>query len=266
MRIMDFMKSESRTAPNEYPISHLFSFPLSTSISRPVRLILGVLAFAYIASAQATVTSLSFQPSPTDMSDLDHHLVYTWRIDSVSLGDLALTGATLSITNISNWDTNPNVLHLHLLDTVVNGNVASFVDDPTGHTPVTDLTDDFISTRYHSDSNWLVKTGTADTLLDDPSFTTTGVNYSLNFTPSQLQTLNSCIANGNDLAFGLDPDCHFFNDGIKFTMALSPVPEMSAIYPIISLIAAVAFTRILRRRSAQRVMLANSRIEENSVG
>ena len=205
------------------------------------------------AAAQATVTTLSFQPNPADMNDLDHHLVYTWRLDNINLNGMAITGATLSFTNISNWDTNPNVLHLHLLDTAINPGVASFVDDPTNGVPVTDLTDDFISTRYHNDPNWLVKAGTADTFLADKSFTTTGVNYTYNFTASQLQTLASYIANNSDLAFGLDPDCHFFNDGINFTMTLTPVPEMAALYPILSLLAAVAVTQFLRRRRSMQM-------------
>ncbi|CAN5380699.1 hypothetical protein BH20VER3_BH20VER3_17720 [soil metagenome] len=215
--------------------------------------LLAALATVFLAaSAQATVTSLSFQPTPADMYDLDHHRLYTWRIDNISLTGQAVTSATLSFTNIRNWDSNPNVLHLHLLDTALNPGVASFVDDPTGSIPVRDLTDDFVSTRYHNDSKWLLKAGTADTFLADPTFTTTGVNYTINFTASQLQTLSAYIANGNDLAFGLDPDCHFFNDGIKFTMSLTPVPEMGALCPIIGLLAAIAFTHILRRRrSAQ---------------
>ncbi|MEO8044903.1 MAG: hypothetical protein ABI674_08345 [Spartobacteria bacterium] len=213
-------------------------------------------ALSLAASAQATVTTLSFQPNPADMNDLDHHLVYTWRLDDISLSGMAITGATLSFTNISNWDTNPNVLHLHLLDTAINPGVASFVDDPTNGVPVTDLTDDFISTRYHGDSNWLVKAGTGDTFLADKSFTTTGVNYTYNFTATQLQTLASYIANNGDLAFGLDPDCHFFNDGINFTMTLTPVPEMAALYPILSLCAAIGFTHFLRRRrSAQQAAI-----------
>ncbi|HEY3664175.1 MAG TPA: hypothetical protein VGL24_13560 [Chthoniobacterales bacterium] len=205
------------------------------------------------AAAQATVTTLSFQPNPADMNDLDHHLAYTWRLDNINLNGMAITGATLSFTNISNWDTNPNVLHLHFLDTAINPGVASFVDDPTNGVPVTDLTDDFISTRYHNDPNWLVKAGTADTFLADKSFTTTGVNYTYNFTASQLQTLASYIANNSDLAFGLDPDCHFFNDGINFTMTLTPVPEIAALYPILSLLAAVALTHFLRRRRSMQM-------------
>lgn len=219
------------------------------SRSSAIRNAFGAFAlFAFAASAQASVTTLSFQPSPADMHDLDHHMLYTWRIDNISVSGFTITSATLSITNISNWDTNPNVLHLHLLDTAIKTGIGSFVDDPTGSVPVIDLTDDFVSTRYHNDPNWLVNNGTADTFLANPTFTTTGVNYTLNFTPAQLETLANYIANGNDIAFGLDPDCHFFNDGIKFTMSLTPVPEMSAFYPIIGLIAAVGLTRLLRRR------------------
>ena len=58
--------------------------------------------------------------------------------------------------------------------------------------------------------------------------------------------------NGNDIAFCLDPDCHFFDDGIKFTMNLAPVPEMTAFYPIIGLLAAVTLTEVLRRRRLEQ--------------
>ncbi len=219
---------------------------LSTGLRQSCLCAIAALIFGI--SAQASVTTLSFQPSPSDLGDLDHHLVYTWRIDNISLTGSAITSATLSIANISNWDPNPNVLHLHLLDTATNAGVASFVDDPTGSVPVTDLTDDFASSRYHSDPNWLVKSGTADTFLANPTFTTTGVNYTINFSPTQLQTLATYIANGNDIAFGLDPDCHFFNDGVNFTMTLTPVPEMSGLYPIIGLVTAIGMTQLLRRR------------------
>jgi hypothetical protein len=241
-----------RSNPNN-PMKNPFRLPFlatSRSTGRLCSVLCALAGAALASSAHATVTTLSFQPSPTDMYDLDHHYVYTWRIDNISITGNSVTGATLSIANISNWDTNPNVLHLHLLDTAVNTGVGSFYD--SDGVPVTDLTDDFISTRYHSDPGWLVKAGTADTFLADPSFTTTGVNYTLNFTASQLQTLSAYIANGKDIAFGLDPDCHFFNDGVTFTMTLTPVPEMGALFPLVGLLAAVAFTHVLhRRRSAQ---------------
>ncbi len=248
-----------------YPVRHLpnsfqaisVPFRAASNISVHFRSVIGVFFVAsflvLIPWANASLSTLTFQPTPVDMNDLDHHLVYTWRIDNVDLNGLAITNATLSFTNISNWDSNPNVLHLHLLDTAISPGVASFVDDPTGGVPVTDLTDDFISSRYHGSTGWLVKSGTGDTFLADKSFTTTPVDYSLNFSPAQLQSLASYIANGKDLALGIDPDCHFFNDGIKLTMTLSAVPEAVAIYPLIGLISAVVSTEILRRRRAAQL-------------
>lgn len=233
------------TAPIFLPLSRTKGSLLSRGL---MSLSCAIAILGMAASAHATLTTVSFQPHPTDLNDLDHHMVYTWRIDNINLSGMAISGATLSIANISNWDNTPNVLHLHLLDTAVNPGVTSFVDDPSNKTPETDMTDDFISTRYHNDPHWLVKNGTADTFLANPSFTTTGVNYTLNFTPSQLQALSSYVSNGNDIAFGVDPDCHFYNDGIKFTMSLTPVPEMNALFPILGLIIAVGLTRFLRRR------------------
>lgn len=249
------MKTHASNSTKKIHAAFSFAF-LSRRLLR-LRSVLCALACAgLVASTQASVTTLSFQPSPTDLNDLDHHMVYTWRIDNVSLTGMSVTSATFSITNISNWDTNTNVLHLHLLDTAVHAGVGSFVDDPTGSVPQVDLTDDFVSSRYHSDPNWLVNSATADTFLANPSFTTTGVNYTLDFTPSQLQALSSYLANGNDIAFGLDPDCHFFNDGVKFSMTLTPVPEMSALYPLVGLFAAVGFTHLLRRRRMAQLALA----------
>ena len=171
-----------------------------------------------LAIAPAQADSISFTPNPSDLGDLDHHLVYTWRIDNVNVTPASITGATLTFTQIQNWDQNPNVLHLHLLDTSKYAGVHSFVDDPTGAAPVTDFTDDFISTRYHGVSNWLVAPGTSDTFLTDKSFTLSPVTWTYTFTPAQLTALRSDIANGNNLALGLDPDCHFFNNGVLFTV------------------------------------------------
>ena len=50
--------------------------------------------------------------------DLDHHNAYTWRIGGVVIpAGQTITGATLTFRNIANWDTNPNRLFVHMLDT-----------------------------------------------------------------------------------------------------------------------------------------------------
>ena len=182
------------------------------------------------ASQAAQADTLTFTPTPVDLNDLDHHLVYTWKVSNVALPQgQQITGARITIKNIANWDTNPNRLFIHLLDNAKNAGVASFVDDPTNSSPVTDITDDFVNPRYHNQSNWLVASGTADTFLTSQSFTMTPTNFVYNFTTAQLNALFAYISNGGNFALGFDPDCHFFNDGIKFEIftanAPAPVPE-----------------------------------------
>jgi hypothetical protein len=221
------------------------------SYMKPIRSLFAItLAAACLAAtpARAAVTTLSYQPNPVDLYDLDHHEVYTWRLDNLNMDTSSITGATLTFSNIRNWDSNDNVLHLHLLDTAINAGVASFQDVDQTQSPVVDLTDDFANARYHNSPGWLVANGTADTLLGNPSFGTAGTNYTINFTSSELAALKAYIASGHDIAFGLDPDCHFYNDGITFAIQSTPVPEMSATLPIIALLAVAGMLEIRRRR------------------
>ncbi len=206
-----------------------------------------------LTAAHSGAAMVEYQPNPANLNDLDHHEVYTWRIDNMNLNGGTITSASLTFTNIANWDTSANILHLWLLDTAKSAGVASFIDDKTNSTPVTDFTDDFANARYHSDPGWLVANGTAQTFLTDKSFTNTPTTYTLNFNAAELATLSQYISNGRDIAFGLDPDCHFFNDGITFAMNITPVPEMNALFPLVGLLAAVSSTHFLRRRRMARL-------------
>lgn len=231
------------------------------------------LGLASIASAD----NFSFSPNPVNLNDLDHHMVYTWRIDNVNLLGKNITSATLTFQNIRNWDTSPNQLYIHLLDTAINAGVASFADAPASQVPVTDMSDDFVNPRYHNfgapgnplakdangnPANWLVATGTADRFLVDPnttgdptrSFSTTAMNYTYTFTAGDLTALQSFIGTGNgDFAFGIDPDCHFFNTGITFAMATTSgataVPEPGSFILLGSVLIGVCHL-IRKRRSA----------------
>ena len=174
---------------------------------------------------KAPVTAANQGSGGSNQFDLDHHRAYTWRIDGVNLAGKTIIGAKLTFTNISNWDRNANMLFVHLLDTARNPLAASFVD-ATG-TPVTEsqIVDNFAGDLFNS--NPLVAPGTGNTFLFSQSFTTTAVNFVYNFTPEQLQILSAYFLSGNNIAFGLDPDCHFWNNGIKFEITTSDdtVPE-----------------------------------------
>jgi hypothetical protein len=185
----------------------------------------------------ALADTVTFQPTPANLNDLDHHSVYTWRIDNVNLTGKTLTGAKLTFKNIRNWETGPNMLFVHLLDTAKNAGVGTFIDDPTNSGRVTDITDDFANTRFHNQNGWLVANGTADTFLAQRSFGTTGTDWVIDLAdvgPNHVNMLNilaAYIANGNNFAFGMDPDCHFFNDGITFQLTTTNNPPASVPEP-----------------------------------
>jgi len=190
-----------------------------------VVLALPTTTFADTLTFQAPATGANQGSGGANQFNLDHHEAYTWRIDNVNLSGQTITGAKLTFTNISNWDSNPNVLFIHLLDSAKNAGVASFQDASTNESPVTSIFDNFAGTLYTS--NPLVNAGTLNTFLASPSFTTTPVTYVYNFTSAQLTILSAYFANQNNIAFGLDPDCHFWNNGITFSIITSPngVPE-----------------------------------------
>ena len=158
--------------------------------------------------------------------NLDHHEAYTWRIDGATLAaGQTITGATLTFNNIRNWDTNANMLFVHLLDSAKNAGVSSFFDATGVPVPSSQIVDNFAGALYAS--NPLVAAGTGNTFLAQKSFGTTGQQYTINFTQAQLAALMTYIQNGNNFAFGFDPDCHFFNNGISFSYTTAPncVPE-----------------------------------------
>jgi hypothetical protein len=210
------------------------------------------LALALVSGTGASAAVTTYQPNPSDLGDLEHHSLYTWRIDNVDPNNLPITSATISIHGISNWDNSPNILFMHLLDTAKSSGVSTFIDDP--HNLGSDVSppfiDDFVNTRYHNMRSWPVPKGTADTFLTSPSFSTKPTDFTYTFNAAQLQALNAYVANGHDLALGFDPDCHFFNSGVKFTITTAAVPEPSAIILLGGGILGLFFRRrALRRRT-----------------
>lgn len=191
--------------------------------------------FVLCAAQSAKADTLTFIPPDPDIDDLDHHKAYTWRIDNVNLQGQKITGARLIFKNISNWDSNPNRLYVHLLDNARYSGVRSFTDDlDSTNNPSDDFVDDFQNTRYHGNANWLVAAGTADTHLHTyVNLSTQPQTLIYNFSESEWSKLFDYITGPNGLgsfALGFDPDCHFYNDWIKleiFTekMPPKPVPE-----------------------------------------
>ena len=209
-------------------------------------------AFADNFTFQAPATAPNQGSGGPNQVDLDHHSAYTWRIDNVDLKGKTITGAKLTFTNISNWDRNANMLFIHLLDTAKQGGISSFIDASGSPVPVNQILDNFAGSLYNS--NPLVTPGTGNTFLTSQSFTTTPITFVYNFTADQLSVLNTYFLNGNNAAFGFDPDCHFWNNGIKleFTTA-DTIPEPTTMVLLGSGIAGLYLKRRRRKLSTSQI-------------
>jgi len=214
---------------------------------------LPTVASADTVTFQAPATGANQGLGGAKQFDLDHHRAYAWRIGGVDLTGKSITSATLTFKNIRNWDSNRNMLFIHLLDTAKAAGVSSFQDAPGNQAPVTDINDDFAGTRYLN--NPLVASGTGNTFLAQQEFSTTGRDFVYTFTADQLKVLSAYFLNGSDIAFGFDPDCHFWNDGIAFCFTTTPntVPEPTTMLLLGSGLAGLYYRRKRQQKKLQAI-------------
>lgn len=224
---------------------HVPNLVMKQSIIARFSIVAAAVVFLGLSQARAALAPLTFSPNPADLGDLDHHLVYSWKIDNINLSNVSISSATITFKNISNWDSTDNMLFCWLMDTATHSGVSTIQDVDSSQSPVTDIVDAFLS------PNSLVLNSTSKIKLFQQSFGTTGHDFTYTFNAQQLAALTSYINNGGDVAFGFDPDCHFYNDGIVFTINVVPVPEAASAIPAAALVALATAFEIRRRRRAE---------------
>ncbi|NLE60584.1 MAG: hypothetical protein GX616_19740 [Planctomycetes bacterium] len=155
--------------------------------------------------AQAGLLSYEFQPTPADLYDLDHSYAYKWGLNWSPPDNAPVVAATLEIENLKNWAVEPNILYIHLLDSAKAG-VTRQYDNRSG--------------------DWYQGQGIRLTTFTDTrtSNSQPAVDWSYTFTAQDLAVLNTYVADGK-FGLGFDPDCHYYNDGVKLTLVVEHTPE-----------------------------------------
>ena len=208
----------------------------------------GPILAAVLILAQPCVmwgTLITSSPNPSDLGDLDHGTLWTWRIAAPELQGHAITSATLTIASIYNWQQEPNRLFIHLFDTVPNAGTAHR-SDPNGG-----IQDYFLTPS----ASFAPAYGPSNITLTSPSFAggeSNMIDWVYTFTPGQVATLSAFVANNGDFAFGFDPDCHFYNSGITFNATASPEPSTALLVGSCLLLASFILRRFYRPAPAKR--------------
>lgn len=169
--------------------------------------------------------------SPYDLNDLDHGYYYVWSINNSASNALAtalssgqkIVSATLTYHNIWDWtkENNDNLATYLLQDNLTNPPAGGKWISPN------------VWQKWDNSSPAVVPWSSQSALVgnwNDPNGgSSTGFNLVYNFGTGLLTNLNSWAKDGN-FGFGIDPDCHYFNDKVEFTVVTAPVPEPGLLF------------------------------------
>ena len=178
---------------------------------REMGILLCVIVLSLAAATSANAGLTVFQPTPNNLSELPHAEYFTWGINYTLPSNEKITGAVLTFTNIWDWTKeSDDHLFIHLLDNPKAG-VTSYVDNGGGG-------DNFAGQGVLV-TNW----------SDPEGGKPRNFNLVLDFGKlGLLDALNAYIktipGKGKaNFGFGIDPDCHYYDDGVTFTITTEPV-------------------------------------------
>lgn len=169
--------------------------------------ILSALLVLFLLSGNASANTYTFNLG--DLGDLDHYWAYAWGTNFNLPAAEKITGASIFFDDIRNWDRNPNILYVHLLDDPSPGKTIMYWDNQNGGDYFAGWTNTILLNQY-------------DNL---PAY---AQDITYPFDAAEISTLTSYVADGI-FGLGFDPDCHFYNSGISLTIQTAPIPEPSSV-------------------------------------
>lgn len=212
--------------------------------------VIGSLLFFSSISFAGLSNSYTYTPSPADLYDLNHNYAFIWEIDltqdNEGQGNIDvsnITGASLFFDDIANWNDQSNILQVSVTNSILpevhrrdgnNGNgIYYYYDD--------EAPGDYVEDRNPAGTDQLfslfnLNTTSRDITVDlnnNPSDVTTILTPqgSQTMYANSLGTLISYISD-NVLLLALDPDCHYWNNGVHLTLQTTipqdsenPIPE-----------------------------------------
>jgi hypothetical protein len=258
-----------------------------------------LLALVLMAPMVAFATNYTFSDN-TNLTSLSHGTAYTWGLGSgtssttyssllndIRTSHLSVTSATLTISNIYDWQIEPaDVLYINILGGL-NAGVSSYTWTTPPSTPDTSYGPDaFVNgtsaysltkpnlTFADAATNSLLKytgsynvTGTPGT-WSDPSTGITGAaetasangfNLVINFSAANLTLLQSLLSSDSNgatnpnVGLGFGPDCHYYDSGVTLTISTG-VPDSANTLTLVGL--SLLALRFVADRRKKRLVAA----------
>ncbi len=168
-----------------------------------------VLLLILLAANTAYANVHTFQPDPVELEDLPHGYYYTWGINWNLPAYEYIVSATLTYENIYDYIVESDLLSTHLLNSATVG-VVQGIDWSGGG--------DYFS-------------GQGGLLLGEWNDPAGGSPTGFDLVYDIPSTHFSWLSDGN-FGFGIDPDCHYYNDGVTLQIHTTPEPTSLLLFGI----------------------------------
>lgn len=175
------------------------------------------LSFGLSGFAQAAVPPYY---TTTQLTDLAHGSVYTWRIDltdlkdEINLNDVSITNATITFYDIARTNDTSN-LYVQLLDGTPSSGVTVYGDWDNNGNSFNDIPTGKQLVDY--------------TNADVPAYYPRLPKLEYSFSSTNLSDLKGYILNDGIIGLGFDPDCHFWDSKVTFSITTASSGNANAV-------------------------------------